>query len=246
MVLESLINSSSNASNRQDEANDGYHPSEGGDKLTPQQRWPIAKEGFPFLFPSALATVLFAAMGWMMLTFLGFLLTLIVAFFFRNLKREVPDLENVVLSPVDGTIIDVKESWEDRFLKETALKVRISTSLLDAHLLWTPVSSKLLAVSYQPSPFRMGSRDKSSHEGERNVVMLETADRFKIVLVQIAGLVPKQMVCYPHRGARLEKGQIFGVIFGSRFDLYLPTTVKPTISIGQHVKGGESVIGFRG
>jgi phosphatidylserine decarboxylase len=214
--------------------------------LTTQQKWPIAKEGFPFLFPAAFGTVFFAVMGWVVLTLLGFLLTLIVVFFFRNLKREVPDLKNVVLSPADGTIIDVKECKEDRFMKETALKVSISTSLVDAHLMRAPVSGKLLEGSYHPGRFRVASRDKSSLPKERNVVMLETEDRFKIVLVQIAGLVAKKIVCYPNTGARLKKGQIFGVIFGSRFDFYLPTTVKPTIWIGQHVKGGESVIGYRG
>lgn len=211
-----------------------------------QQRWPIAKEGFPFLFPAALATVFFAAMGWVVLTLLGFLLTVIVVFFFRNLERAVPDLKNVVLSPADGTIIDVKECKEDVFLKERALKVSISTSLVDAHLMRAPVSGKLIQGKHRPDRFRVPSRDKSPLPRERNVILLETEDCFKIVLVQIASLIAKKMVCYPHTGARLKKGQIFGMIFGSRFDFYLPMTVKPTIWIGQHVKGGESVIGYRG
>ncbi len=210
------------------------------------QKWPVAKEGFPFLFPAALATIFFAAMGWVLLTLLGFLLTLIVIFFFRNPEREVPNHSNVVLSPADGTIIDVKECKEDRFLKEKALKVSISTSLVDAHLMRAPVSGKLIEGKHRPDRFRVVSRDRSPLARDPNVVMLETEDRFKIVLVQIAGLVSKKMVCYPRTGTRLKKGQIFGVNFGTRFDFYLPATVKHTVWIGQHVKGGESVIGYRG
>jgi phosphatidylserine decarboxylase len=214
--------------------------------LTTQQKWPIAKEGFPFLFPAALATIFFAAMGWLVLTLLGFLLTLVVVFFFGNLKREVPDLKDVILSPADGTIIDVKECKEDVFLQERALKVSISTSLVDGHLMRAPVSGKLIQGKHRPDRFTVASRDESPLPRERNVILLETEDCFKIVLVQIASLIAKKMVCYPYTGARLKKGQIFGMIFGSRFDFYLPTTVKPTIWIGQHVKGGESVIGYRG
>jgi phosphatidylserine decarboxylase len=230
----------------QNKANEGYPTHEGGNELTTQQRWPIAKEGFPFLFPAALATLFFAAMGWLVVTLLGFLLTLVVVFFFRNLKREVPDLKDVVLSPADGTIIDVKECKEDVFLRERALKVSISTSLLDAHLMRAPVSGKLIEGKHRPDLFRAARRDKSPLPREHNAVMLETEDSFRIVLVQIATLAAKKLVCYPHTGARLEKGQIFGMNFGLRFDFYLPTTVKPTIWIGQHVKGGESVIGYRG
>jgi phosphatidylserine decarboxylase len=214
--------------------------------LTPRQRWPIAKEGVPFLIPAALITIFFAAMGWVVLTLLGFLVTLVVVFFFRNLEREVPELKNVVLSPADGTIIDVKECKENVFLEERALKVSISTSLLDAHLMRAPVSGRLIEGKHCPDRMKVARRGKSPFPRERNAVMLEAEDSFKIVLVQIASLVARKLVCYPHTGARLKKGQIIGVNFGSRFDFYLPKTVKPTIWIGQHVKGGESVIGYRG
>ena len=211
-----------------------------------QRRWPIAKEGFPFLIPATLLTIFFIGMGWKVLAFLGILLTLFIAFFFRNPKRTIPTLQNVILSPADGTIINVGECEEDRFLKGKALKVSIFMSLFDVHVNRAPASGKVLQRSYHPGRFLVANVEKSSLLNEQNAVILETEDRLKILLVQIAGFVARRIVCYAKAGDLLKKGQIFGLIrFGSRIDLYLPTEVRPVIRVGQHVKGGESIIGYR-
>jgi phosphatidylserine decarboxylase len=214
--------------------------------MMPEQKWPIAKEGLPFAIPAAVVTLFFAAMGWLLLAFLGFLLTFFIALFFRNPKREIPDTKNAILSPADGTIIDVVTCMEERFLKAEALKVSIFMSVLDVHLNRAPVAGKVLEKSYNPGRFLVASKEKASLLNEQNALILETEDRFKMLLVQIAGLVARRIVCYAKAGDRLRKGEIFGLIrFGSRVDLYLPTTVKPIVWIGQHVKGGESIIGYR-
>ncbi len=210
-----------------------------------EQRWPIAREGLPYLVPVGLATVSSAVLGWASLTFLGFLLTLVLAFFFRNLEREIPDLQDAVLSPADGTVIDVRECREDRFLRETALKVTISTSIVDAHLMRAPVSGKVLKGNYQPGWFSATSKGQPSFPKGRHAVILETEDCFRFLLVHMAGFVAKKAVCYASTGSHLKKGQIFGLTFRSRVDFYLPMTVKPTVWIGQHVKGGESIIAYR-
>ena len=214
--------------------------------MMPEQKWPIAKEGLPFLVPAVVLTLFFAVMGGLVLTFLGFLLTLFIAFFFRNPKREIPDAKNAILSPADGTIIDVVECTEERFLKAEALKVSIFMSVLDVHLNRAPVAGKVLERNYNKGRFLVASKEKASLFNEQNAVILETEDRFRILLVQIAGFVARRIVCYAKAGDTLRKGEIFGLIrFGSRVDLYLPTTVKPVVWIGQHVKGGESIIGYR-
>jgi phosphatidylserine decarboxylase len=214
--------------------------------MMPEQKWPIAKEGLPFAIPAVVVTLFFAAMGWLLLAFLGFLLTFFIALFFRNPKREIPDTKNAILSPADGTIIDVVTCMEERFLKAEALKVSIFMSVLDVHLNRAPVAGKVLEKSYNPGRFLVASKEKASLLNEQNALILETEDRFKMLLVQIAGLVARRIVCYAKAGDRLRKGEIFGLIrFGSRVDLYLPTTVKPIVWIGQHVKGGESIIGYR-
>ena len=211
-----------------------------------QRRWPIAKEGLPFFLPMVLITVILGIMGWKVWMSLGILLSLFIAYFFRNPRREIPDLQNIVLSPADGRVVYVGECKEDRFLKERALKVSIFMSLFDVHLNRAPVSAKVLERNYLPGRFLAANVEKSSLLNEQNAVLLETEDRSKILLVQIAGFVARRIVCYAKAGDSLGKGEIFGLIrFGSRVDLYLPPEVKPIVRVGQHVKGGELLIGYR-
>jgi phosphatidylserine decarboxylase len=211
-----------------------------------EKRWPIAKEGLPFLISIALLTLLFGVLGWKVLTGIGIFLTLFVAFFFRNPKRKIPTLQNVILSPADGKIIHVGECEEDRFLKERAWKVSIFMSLFDVHLNRSPVSGKVIERNYHPGKFFVANAEKSSLLNEQNAFILETEDRFKILLIQIAGFVARRIVCYAKAGDILKRGEIFGLIrFGSRVDLYLPLAVNPVVRVGQKVKGGESIIGYR-
>jgi phosphatidylserine decarboxylase len=214
--------------------------------LENQKHWPIAKEGLPFLVPVALLTVFFGAMAWNLLTFLGIFITLFVGYFFRNPKRRIPSLENVILSPADGKIVHVGECEEDRFLRKKALKVSIFMSIFDVHLNRAPVTGKVLQRSYHPGRFLLANVEKSSFLNEQNALILETEDRLKMVLVQIAGFVARRIVCYAKADDTLKRGEIFGLIrFGSRVDLYLPQEVTPIVRVGQHVKGGESIIGYR-
>ncbi len=211
-----------------------------------QNRWPMAKEGLPFFLTMALLTIVLGIMGWKVWMSLGILLSLFIAYFFRNPRREIPNLENVILSPADGRIVHVEECEENRFLKEKALKVSIFMSLFDVHLNRAPVSGTILAQNYLPGRFLAANVEKSSLLNEQNAMVLETEDRHKILLIQIAGFVARRIVCYAKAGDTLGKGEIFGLIrFGSRVDLYLPPEVKPIVRVGQHVKGGESIIGYR-
>ena len=214
--------------------------------MTRNHHWPIAKEGLLFLIPAALLTVVLGLMGWKLLTFLGILFTLFIAFFFRNPRRKIPSLEHIIISPADGRILYVGECEEDRFLKEKALKVSIFMSLFDVHMNRSPLSGKVLERNYLPGQFLVANAEKSSLLNEQNAVILETEDRLKILLIQIAGFVARRIVCYAKAGDTLRRGEIFGLIrFGSRVDLYLPKEVKPIVRVGQHVKGGESIIGYR-
>jgi phosphatidylserine decarboxylase len=216
------------------------------EKVMKQNQWPIAKEGLSFLIPMVLLTLILGIMGWKVWMSLGALLSLFTAYFFRNPRRQIPNLQNVVLSPADGRIIHVGECEEDRFLKEKTLKISIFMSLFDVHINRAPVSGTILAKTYLPGRFLVANVDKSSLLNEQNAVILETEERFKILLIQIAGFVARRIVCYAKVGDLLRKGEIFGMIrFGSRVDLYLPPEVKPIVRVGQHVKGGESIIGYR-
>ena len=99
-----------------------------------EDQWPIAKEGLPFLIPAALLTLILYFLGWMILTFLGIVLTLFIAFFFRNPKRKIPRLQNIIVSPADGKVIYVGEAQEKRYIQEKALKISIFMSIFDVHI----------------------------------------------------------------------------------------------------------------
>jgi phosphatidylserine decarboxylase len=211
-----------------------------------ESHWPIAKEGIPFLILPLLVAILAFGMGWWTLASLAVLAALFIAFFFRNPRRNIPAQHNAILSPADGKIIHVGDCAEDRFLKQNALKVSIFMSIFDVHINRAPVAGRVLEKNYHPGRFLVASREKSSLLNEQNALILETEDRFKILLVQIAGFIARRIVCYADTGDTVKQGEIFGLIrFGSRVDLYLPPEVKPLVSAGQHVKGGESIIGVR-
>ncbi len=211
-----------------------------------QDRSPIVKEGLPFIGVAAVLTLIFGLFGWKIPTFLGIILTLFIAYFFRNPERKIPRLQNVILSPADGKIIEVGEAQERRFLSEKTLKVSIFMSLFDVHLNRSPVSGKVLQMKYYPGEFYVADSEKASLRNEQNVVLMETEDPYHLVMVQIAGIVARRIVCYPKPGDLLKRGEIFGMIrFGSRVDLYLPLNVRLAVKVGQKVKAGESIIGYR-
>lgn len=208
-------------------------------------RSPIAKEGLIFLIPAAVLTFFFWLLGVKILTFLGIVLTLFIAYFFRNPKRKIPNLQNVILSPADGKIIFVGETQEKRYLQDKALKVSIFMSVFDVHINRSPVSGKVFKTVYNPGEFFVANVEKSSLLNEQNAVILLTEERIRVLVVQIAGLVARRIVCYAKTGGLLKRGEIFGLIrFGSRVDLYLPLSVNPLVRVGQKVKGGESIIGY--
>lgn len=212
----------------------------------PEKRWPIVKEGLPFLIPSSILTFLFLLLGWKGLAFLGILWTFFIAYFFRNPKRKIPSLKNIILSPADGKIVYLGECEEERFLKQKALKISIFMSPLDVHLNRSPVSGRIIETKYHPGKFLMANREKASLLNEQNAFVLEVEENFKVLLIQIAGWLARRIVCYARTGDYLKQGEIFGMIrFGSRVDLFLPPQVKPIVYLGQHVKGGESIIGYR-
>jgi len=144
-----------------------------------EDRWPIVKEGLPFLIPAALLALIFWQMGWMILTFLGVVLTLFIAFFFRNPKRKIPRLQNVIVSPADGKIIFVGEAQEKRYIQEKALKISIFMSVFDVHINRSPVSGKVFKTVYNPGKFLVANAEKSSLLNEQNGLIMLTEDRSK-------------------------------------------------------------------
>ena len=211
-----------------------------------QMALPIAKEGYSFIMSMAMATLLFGYIGWVYLA--GFFcgITLFIIYFFRSPTRTPPSSEGAIVSPADGRVIEVASHLEHRFLHRETVKISIFMSLFDVHVNRSPIAGRVLKRIYHPGKFFAANTEKSSLLNEQNALVLCSRDGFEILFIQIAGIIARRIVCYAQKGNVLKKGQIFGMIrFGSRVDIFLPLSVDIRVCVGDHVKAGETILGYR-
>ena len=205
----------------------------------------IHKEGYKFLAISILATfiVLFFS------KLLGLILIIIsiwVYYFFRDPDRISINDDNYLVSPADGLITDVSEKSgpEELRLENTSFtKVSVFMNVFNCHVNRTPISGKIEEIYYKPGKFLNASLDKASEENERNYYKIKSIkDNEEIIIVQIAGLIARRIVCEVEQGQELKQGDRLGMIrFGSRVDIYFKNK-KILAKIGQNVVAGESLI----
>jgi len=208
-----------------------------------RNRLPIAAEGIPFVAGAGAVFLLVYLAGWMMLALFFMALTLFIVWFFRNPERNIPPGKDLIVSPADGRIIAVNNEMETRILRKRLIRISIFMNLFNVHVNRIPCSGRVLDISYNPGRFLSANRDKASLENEQNAVVLETTGGDQILFVQIAGLIARRIVCRLQKGAQVERGERFGLIrFGSRVDVYLPMDAIVKVSVGQKVKGGESIL----
>ncbi|MHB9146247.1 MAG: phosphatidylserine decarboxylase family protein [Symbiobacteriia bacterium] len=203
---------------------------------------PIAREGLPYLLVLALVTLLaFAWTAWagiVGLALLGF-----VAFFFRDPEREVPQ-NDVLVAPADGRVMSVSRAYEPRYLQGEAQVVTIFLSIFNVHINRAPVAGRVAYREYVPGKYLVAYAEKASEINERNYLGLESVNGLRYLVVQIAGLVARRIVCWPQVGDQLATGERFGLIkFGSCTQVYLPATAEVTVRPGDTVRGGLTVIG---
>ncbi|MSP19220.1 MAG: phosphatidylserine decarboxylase family protein [Bdellovibrionales bacterium] len=204
---------------------------------------PIVKEGLPFLFIALVASIAFWIGGIWPLSVLFVGLTLFIAFFFRNPERLAPVGAHLVCSPADGKVIFIGLVKENEFLKEEMQKVSVFMSLWDVHVNRVPIDGTVKNMKHHRGRFMAAFEDRASEENERNCMLLETSKGVQLVLIQVAGLVARRIICYPGIGAFLLKGQRFGLIrFGSRCDIYFPKEAVILVKMGQKVMGGETLL----
>ena len=205
---------------------------------------PFAKEGFPFIAVTAGLTVLAASLGWYLLAACAGLVTLFVSWFFRNPTRVVPQDPDVVVAPGDGKVIAIGEEFEPRFLKDRSIRVTIFLNVFDVHINRAPCDGVVQEVQYQPGLFLVASRPDATIRNEQNALMLMTPHGVKVLCVQVAGLIARRIVCWASAGERDRRGERFGLIrFGSRMDTFLPLGTVLKVSVGDRVKGGETILG---
>ncbi len=175
---------------------------------------------------------------------LGILFTLL---FFRDPPRRVPDEEGILVAPADGRVVAVDEIDEEEFLKARAKRVTIFLSIFDVHINRTPCSGVVRLVRHRPGRFLNALRAGASEVNESNLIGIESKDGFgKVAVKQIVGVIARRIVCDTKVDDVLERGRRIGMIkFGSRTELYVRTDagVEVTVSVGQKVKAGETVMG---
>jgi phosphatidylserine decarboxylase len=207
---------------------------------------PIAWEGVPFVLGGATLTALFFMLDLQFLTISLALLTLFTAYFFRDPDRILVAQENAVLTPADGKILAIRnlETGDNRS-GDKAIKISIFMSVFNAHINRIPIAGKISRLSYHRGRFFSANLDKASLHNENNVVTLETDNQKRIILVQIAGLIARRIACWVNIGDYVHTGQRFGLIrFGSRLEIYLPPDTAISVSVGQKVKAGQTVLGY--
>jgi phosphatidylserine decarboxylase len=209
----------------------------------------FAREGLPFIITAALitATLYVAALGrrsfvlWL-IAFLFTILTLWVAYFFRDPERTGPRGPDVVIAPADGKVVMITEVDEPAFVHGRAKRVSIFMNVFNVHVNRYPVSGVMAYKAYNPGKFLNAAADKSSLENEQASVGLEAGGE-RILVRQIAGLIARRIVTYGREGDRVEQGQRMGLIrFGSRVDVFLPLTADVTVAVGDHTAAGSTLI----
>ena len=205
---------------------------------------PIAREGYPFIALFGFITLVFALLGWVILTLLLLFLTLFSVYFFRNPERIIPEGDDLVIAPADGKVIFVGDVQEERYFKERVTKVSIFMSVFNVHVNRVPCNGKVVEMYYNKGGFVNASYDKASESNEQSGILLETDSGSQILFVQIAGLIARRIVTYPIIGDVLQRGARYGLIrFGSRVDIFFPENAVVTVTLGERTVAGETILG---
>lgn len=202
----------------------------------------LAREGWFFIIVSLIVMLLVLYYGnfWIGLPFI--LIYIFIVQFFRDPKRHIPGEPNLVLCPADGKVICVEE-FLDVYQNVNSIKVSIFMNIFNVHSNRSPVDGVISKIEYFPGKFVNADFDKASTENERNAIVIALANGQKITVVQVAGLIARRILCYVKSGDTLSRGQRYGFIrFGSRVDVYLPTTSQVNVTIGQKVKASETIL----
>jgi len=205
---------------------------------------PITPEGYPFIGAFAVVSIalfwLWSPLGW-----LGTLLTIWCAYFFRDPPRVTPVRDGLVVSPADGRISQITTAPPPHELglgDAPVLRISVFMSVFDCHVNRSPIAGVIEKIVYQPGKFVSADLDKASADNERNSLVIVTATT-RIAVTQIAGLVARRIVCFVREGQPLGAGERFGMIrFGSRVDVYLPEGTRALTDEGQTAVAGETVL----
>ena len=210
------------------------------DKVFPK----IHPEGYKFIVIAVVITIfLYFFSGFLGLICL--VLTIWVYYFFRDPERISINDDNYLVSPADGLILDVSEisgPKELRLENKQFKKISIFMNVFDCHVNRSPCSGKISEILYKPGKFLNASLDKASEDNERNYYNITDKNGENIIVVQIAGLIARRIVCETSENEELNQGDRIGMIrFGSRVDIYFEN-YKPLVKINQKTIAGETLL----
>ena len=213
------------------------------DKIFPK----IHSEGYKFIVIASLITIFFYFIS-TLLGLIFFIITIWVYYFFRDPERVSINDENYLVSPADGLVLQVLETngpTELGLENKKFTKVSIFMNVFDCHVNRSPCVGKISEILYKPGKFFNASLDKASTDNERNYYSIKNKHEEEIIVVQIAGLIARRIVCETSVGEELEQGDRIGMIrFGSRADVYFEN-YKPLIKINQKTIAGETLLARR-
>tara|TARA_Y100001970_G_C13965340_1_gene715314 strand:+ start:47 stop:694 length:648 start_codon:yes stop_codon:yes gene_type:complete len=204
----------------------------------------IHTEGYKFIVIAVFVTIILLFLN-NFLGVIGLLLTVWVYYFFRDPERVIIEDDNYLVSPADGEIIKVEkvDGPKEVGLENKRLnKISIFMNVFDCHVNRSPCAGRVEEILYKPGKFFNASLDKASEDNERNYYKLKDKSGNDIVIVQIAGLVARRIVCETDNGQDLNQGDRIGMIrFGSRADVYYEN-YEPLVKIGQKAISGETLL----
>ena len=204
---------------------------------------PLAKDGFIFILPLLIITVLMFLISFYWTTAIFGLGFLFVTWFFRDPERRIPNEPNVIVSPADGKITEIVTENEP-INGKLCKRVTIFLSVFNVHVNRVPIGGTIEDIRYNPGKFLAAFNPKASMDNEQNLILINNG-RTHIFVKQIAGLIARRIVCWPKKGDYYESGQRYGLIrFGSRVDILLPENTKLSVACGDKVSGGKSIIGY--
>ena len=204
----------------------------------------IHTEGYKFIVIAVFITIIFLLIN-NFLGLIGILLTVWVYYFFRDPERIIIGDDSYLVSPADGEVIKVEEVDGPKELgleNKKFKKISIFMNVFDCHVNRTPCSGIVEDILYKPGKFLNASLDKASEDNERNYYKIKDKYGNDIVVVQIAGLVARRIVCETNKNQELNQGDRIGMIrFGSRADVYYEN-YEPLVKVGQTAISGETLL----
>ena len=207
----------------------------------------IHTEGYKFIVIAVFITVIFLIIN-NFLGLIGILLTVWVYYFFRDPERTIIGDDSYLVSPADGEVIKIEEVDGPKELgldNKKFKKISIFMNVFDCHVNRTPCAGKVEEILYKPGKFFNASLDKASEDNERNYYKIKDRHGSDIIVVQIAGLIARRIVCETDNGQELNQGDRIGMIrFGSRADVYYEN-YEPLVKIGQKTISGETLLAKR-